>query len=161
MTEERLNILIIEDDECMRALIALHLTEAGYAVSEAEDALVAGRALLQRTPDLLIVDVSLPYMTGLDFVATLIADVAIPRIPVILMTEHEEFAAKADILGTECLVKPFVKTRLIEAVAATLVRAQRRDAKSPVAQPCDQASAGPPSARVPRPGRRALRPPAS
>ncbi len=104
----------------MRALLALHLSNAGYRVETAEDALVAGRRLLGATPDLLIVDIDLPYMSGIDFVATLLADSTLPYVPVVFITAHEQFAPQAQALGADFILKPFFKDRLLESVAKNL-----------------------------------------
>ncbi len=123
----RLNILVVDDDESMRALLKLHLSNAGYCVAEAEDALVAGRRILNWTPDLLIVDIDMPYMNGIDFVATLLADATMPYIPVIFITAHEELAHKAQALGADLIIKPFFKDRLLASVAKNIAKHQRSE----------------------------------
>ncbi len=124
----RLNVLVVDDDEAMRALLKLHLSNAGYCVALAEDALVAGRRILNWTPDLLIVDIDMPYMNGIDFVATLLADATIPYIPVIFVTAHEDYAPKAQALGADVIVKPFFKDRLLESVARNIAKHHGREA---------------------------------
>ncbi|MGQ0653169.1 MAG: response regulator [Betaproteobacteria bacterium] len=109
-------ILVVDDDEMMRALVEVHLRNEGYTVELAEDAVVAGRILLKRRPDLLLVDVEMPYWNGLDFAATLRADTSIPFFPIIVMTAHESCAQRARRLGLECLLKPFVKDDLLGLV---------------------------------------------
>jgi CheY-like chemotaxis protein len=117
----RRSILVVDDDESMRALAQVHLRNAGYEVSLAEDAVTAGRMLLESTPDLLIVDVDMPYMDGLEFAATLMADRTIPYIPVVFITAHEQFARQARVLEADCLIKPFLADQLFEVVARNLV----------------------------------------
>ncbi len=116
----RPNILVVDDDKSMRDLLQLHLANAGYNVALAEDAVVAGRMFLGSTPDLLLIDVDMPYLSGLDFVATLFADTTVPIIPVIFTTAHEYFAQYADALGADCLIKPILKSLLLETVAQNL-----------------------------------------
>lgn len=118
----RPNVLIVEDDPCMRQLMHLHLSNAGYRVTEAEDAVVAGHQLLKRTPDLLIVDVDLPYLSGVEFAAALLADATVPFVPLVFVTAHEELAAKAEALAADVLIKPFVKHKLLEVVARNIKR---------------------------------------
>ncbi len=113
----RQNILVVEDDGEMRDLLRLYLRNAGYAVTLAEDAAVAGRKLLDSHPDLIISDINLPYMSGLEFAAILMADATVPHVPVILISAHEKFAARAYALGADFIVKPFSRTQLLEAVA--------------------------------------------
>src|SRR4051794_28613397 len=98
-------ILIVDDDECMRELLQLHLRLAGYEVAAAEDAVVAGRMVLASPPDLLVVDVEMPYMSGVEFVATLVADQTVPHIPVIFLTATPHFEIQAAALGAGYLEK--------------------------------------------------------
>ena len=115
-------ILVVDDDESMRALIRLHLSAAGYRVVEAADAIVAGKCLLEHAPDLIIADVKMPYMDGIEFITALRADESIPYIPVIFVTAYEESADQAQALGSTVLVKPIVADELLKAVADTLAK---------------------------------------
>jgi len=125
---QRKTVLVIDDDRAIRELLKLHLVNAGYQVLVAEDAIVGGRELLERRPDLLIIDASLPYMSGIDFVATLIADQSLPAMPVIFITGREELSARAHALADACLVKPFLATDLLEVVERLVGRDLALDA---------------------------------
>lgn len=132
----RPNILVVDDDASMRELLQLHLTNAGYSVALADDAIAAGRMFLASTPDLLLIDISMPYMTGLDFVATVFADLTVPIIPAVFITAHEHFAQHAEITGADCLIKPVSVARLLETVARNLKAARRAEpieARKPLA----------------------------
>ena len=110
-------ILVVEDDESMRELLRLHLSSAGYAVEVAEDAITAGYALLKAPPDLLVCDVSMPHMDGLELVAALRADKAMPKVPVIFLTSDAEGEGRARELGvSEYLNKPVRLEELLAAV---------------------------------------------
>jgi DNA-binding response OmpR family regulator len=109
-------ILVVDDDECMRELLQLHLRIAGYDVDAAEDALVAGRMVLKSPPDLMLVDVQMPYMNGPQFVAALKADKTIPQIPVIFLTAMPNFEGRAAELGAGYLEKPCMADDLLRAV---------------------------------------------
>jgi DNA-binding response OmpR family regulator len=110
-------ILVVEDDESMRELLRLHLSSAGYAVEVAEDAIAAGYALLKAPPDLIICDVEMPHMDGIELVAALRADQAMPQVPVIFLTSDEEREGRARELGvTEYLNKPIRLEELLKAV---------------------------------------------
>jgi DNA-binding response OmpR family regulator len=122
-------ILVVDDDPCIRELMQLHLRRAGYRVRLAKDALIAGRMLLDDHPELLIVDVDLPYMSGQEFVATLVADQTIPHLPVLFLTADETFEPKAMALGADVLTKPCRADVLITCVERKLAenrRAQER-----------------------------------
>jgi DNA-binding response OmpR family regulator len=113
----RPTVLVVDDEESMRELVGLHLRNAGYEVVLAEDAIAAARRILKEPPDLLIVDVNLPYWSGPDFVATLRADSTLPRIPVLFITADETFVDQADAMCAACFVKPILKDRLLRAVS--------------------------------------------
>jgi DNA-binding response OmpR family regulator len=110
-------ILIVDDDASMRDLIALHLRAADYSVEQAEDAIAAGYQVLESPPDLIISDIGLPHMNGLQFVAALRADPATDLIPVIFLTATDEHYGRAKQLGrTEYLMKPTRGDVLLGAV---------------------------------------------
>jgi DNA-binding response OmpR family regulator len=119
-TAPRINILAVDDDESMRELLRLHLTNAGYVVTLAEDAIAAGHRMLRLPPDLMILDVDLPFLNGLDFAAALLCDATLASVPIIFISAHESFATRAEELGGEFLVKPFRKERLLDSVARRL-----------------------------------------
>ena len=110
-------ILVVEDEHVMRELLRLHLSSAGYAVQMAEDAITAGYALLQQPPDLVISDIEMPHMSGLDLLAALRAEETLARIPVIFLTSFEQGEDRARSLGAvEYLGKPIRLDELLAAV---------------------------------------------
>jgi len=110
-------ILVVEDDESMRELLRLHLSSAGFAVEVAEDAISAGYALLKSPPDLIVCDVSMPHMDGLELIAALRSDKAMPKVPVIFLTADAEGEGRARELGvSEYLSKPVRLEELLAAV---------------------------------------------
>ena len=111
-------ILVMDDDESMRELLRAHLAKAGYEVRVAEDAVVAGRAILEDRPDLILADVQMPYMDGLEFVGAVKSDPSVAAIPVILVTartDAEQIARKVGAVAY--FVKPVVADRLLAAIA--------------------------------------------
>jgi DNA-binding response OmpR family regulator len=113
-------ILVVDDDPCMRELLKLHLRSAGYEVAVAEDAVVAGRMILKSPPDLLVMDVGMPYMNGFEFVATLVADQTVPCVPVIFLTAAPHGEIRAAELGAGFLQKPCIADDLLTAVERRL-----------------------------------------
>jgi len=112
-----MNILAVEDDPVMAELLRLHLSHAGYVVTLAENAIAAGHRMLKSPPDLVILDVGLPYLNGLDFAATLLADATVAQVPIIFISADESFADRADRLGADFILKPIHKERLLASVA--------------------------------------------
>lgn len=111
-------ILVIDDDEYMRELLQLHLSNAGYDVLTAEDAVVAGHSVLRHRPDLILVDVEMPFMTGLEFVQALKADPSVCDIPVVFISSRDDCEDRAKELGARAfLQKPLLAEHLLATVA--------------------------------------------
>jgi CheY-like chemotaxis protein len=124
-------VVVIDDDQTLRTLVRLHLANAGYEVLEAADAVEGGYQVLRTSPDLVICDVNMPYMSGYEFVAALKSDPLTSRIPVVFLTVDDDVAAKAQKLGAAgYLRKPVTADRLLEVVGlvASSTVLQRRSA---------------------------------
>lgn len=115
------SILIVDDDPCILGLLRLHLQNAGYRVDIAEDAVVGGRLLLKHPPDLMIVDINMPYMDGLEFVQAVKSEQKLAHIPVIFLTINTEAKQRAMALGAAAfLTKPVRADQLLAAVGRQL-----------------------------------------
>ena len=110
-------IAVIDDDRFIRYLLDLHLRKAGYEVFAAEDAVAAGRVIVERTPDLILCDVDMPFMDGYEFVSALRADPTTRHIPVIFLTVNKNVGDRAKQLGAAHLVKPVMADELLRTVA--------------------------------------------
>ncbi len=111
-------ILIVDDDPTIRDLSRMHLSNAGYDVEVAPDAMAAGHIVLRSPPDLIIIDVNMPHMDGFEFVAALRADKSVPQIPVIFMTSEEEGEYRGKGLGAVgYITKPVRVDQLLMLVA--------------------------------------------
>jgi len=112
------SILVVDDDESIRELLSLHLSAAGYRVEVAADAIAAGYSVLRSAPDLILTDISMPHMTGFEFVAALRADKSVPQIPVIFLTSIEDGDLRGKELGAVgYITKPVRADRLLQLVA--------------------------------------------
>jgi len=115
---ERATIVVIDDDEMIRELVRLHLLNAGYEVLLAEDAVAAGRLIVEKSPTLILIDVNMPYMDGYEFTAALRADPHTRDIPVVFITADEDVAQRSKQLGAVAyLSKPVRADRLLEVVS--------------------------------------------
>jgi two-component system phosphate regulon response regulator PhoB len=135
----RRTILVVDDEPAIRELLQLELSAGGYDVVLAEDANAAARLVRDARPDLMVVDAHMPYVSGLDFVSAIIADSSMPWVPVIFITGRSELRSHAEALGSACLVKPFLSTRLIELVERVLHSQERLYAAAGIA--CGDGSA--------------------
>ncbi len=120
----RQTILIIEDDRDIASLIELHLRDAGYNAHVARDGEDGLRQAAERAPDLIILDLSLPGIEGLEVCRRLRSQ---PSYPLVLMltARSSEFDR---VLGLELgaddyLTKPFSVRELLARVKALLRRA--------------------------------------
>ena len=114
---KRPKVLVIDDDESMRALLRLHLTNDGYDVLLAEDAIVGGHLALSDAPDLILLDVQMPYMNGYELAAALKSDPMTRHIPVVFLTIDQNVAEQAGRIGIAgYLNKPLAVPRLLEVV---------------------------------------------
>jgi CheY-like chemotaxis protein len=109
-------IAVIDDDRFIRYLLDLHLRKAGYEVFAAEDAVAAGRVVVDKKPDVILCDVDMPFMDGYEFVSALRADPATRHIPVIFLTVNKS-SERSKQLGAGHLVKPVVADELLRTVA--------------------------------------------
>lgn len=112
-------ILVIDDERYMRDLMRLHLEMAGYEVQLAFDAVVGGRFLLAGyRPDLILVDIEMPHMTGLEFITAVKSDAATSSIPIIVVSSRDDAELEAKELGAvEFLAKPVRADQLLGTVA--------------------------------------------
>ena len=120
----KVKIAVIDDDRFIRYLLDLHLRNAGYEVFVAEDAVAAGRVILECTPDVILCDVDMPFMNGYEFVSALRADPATRHIPVIFLTVNTSLGEGAKQLGAGHLVKPVMADELLRTVAQFAPSAQ-------------------------------------
>lgn len=119
-TSGQLSILVADDDPSIRDLLRLHLENAGYTVVLAEDAIAAGHLVVRDPPDLLLLDVDMPYMTGFEFLEALRADPSLPKFPVVFLTAHPEAQDVAKVQGAGYLPKPIFLHQLLAEVARHL-----------------------------------------
>ena len=125
-------VLIVEDDADISALIAHYLEKAGYGAETVTD---GGRALTQARetpPDLVILDVMLPGLSGLDVCRGLRADNRTAALPIIMLTargEESERIIGLDMGADDYVVKPFSPSELVARVRALLRRAAPSPAK--------------------------------
>ena len=122
--QSRVKILVIDDDTAMLGLLKTHLEKAGYEVLLAEDGIAGGHLVLKASPDLIVVDVHMPYLSGYELVQALKTDPKTRHIPVVFLTADKQVEKRSRTLGAEAyLKKPLDTSRLLEVVALFTVGA--------------------------------------
>jgi DNA-binding response OmpR family regulator len=101
-------VLVVEDERALRATIAAFLEESGYEVAQAEDGQDALASLRTRLPDVVLVDLRLPTMSGTQFIQAMRADPRLAAVPVVILSADPYLADAAEALGARgALAKPF------------------------------------------------------
>jgi len=124
MSDTRARVLVVEDEESLAETVRYNLEREGYAVDLAAD----GRAGLERfhaaPPDLVILDVMLPTMSGLDVCRSIRAESAVPIIMLTAREEEADRVAGLEIGADDYVTKPFSMRELVARVRARLRRAR-------------------------------------
>ena len=111
-------VLIVDDAEAMRAVLRSILSRNGYEViGEAEDGEEAARMFTEQRPDIVLLDVMMPRMDGLETLKAILA--ADARAKVIMCTADGSREAVVDSLqagAVDFVIKPFSTERLLQAI---------------------------------------------
>lgn len=122
MSETASHILVVDDDEKLRRLLARYLTESGFIVATARDASDARDKLASAAFDLIILDLMMPGESGLDFAATLRRTSIVPILMLTAMGEPEDRIAGLERGADDYLTKPFEPKELVLRVNNILRR---------------------------------------
>lgn len=116
------NILIIEDDPNIRKLVRVNLVKRGYTVSEAEDSHQAMAIFQAETVDLVLLDMVLPGLSGVDICVWIRARSDVPIIILSVQSEEDLKVAALDAGADDYVTKPFGQEELLARVRAFLRR---------------------------------------
>jgi len=120
-------VLLAEDDPDIRDLVTFKLRQQGYEVRAFQDGLSALASARDEVPDLALLDVTMPGMSGLDVCRELRADPATANLPIILLTaraQESDIETGFSIGADDYVVKPFSPRELVSRVQAVLARIQ-------------------------------------
>ncbi|MCG8371741.1 MAG: phosphate regulon transcriptional regulator PhoB [Proteobacteria bacterium] len=118
-------ILIVEDEQPIREMIAFHLSRAGFETVEAADARSARRLLADERPDLALIDWMLPDASGLELTRMLKRDRSFEDLAIVMLTARAEERDKISGLeggADDYVTKPFSPRELIARINAVLRR---------------------------------------
>lgn len=116
-------ILIAEDEPDIRELVAFTLRFAGHEVTTASNGEEALHQALQVIPDLILMDVRMPKMTGYDACRAMKLEPAIKEIPVVFLSakgQDSEIQTGIEAGAEDYLLKPFAPDQLVERVKTIL-----------------------------------------
>lgn len=131
----RHTILVVDDETSIREMLVISLESAGYNVLQAENAKNAHSLVLDKHPDLILLDWMMPVTTGLELLRRLKRDEMTDHIPVIMLTAKAEESSKISGLDSgadDYIAKPFSPRELLSRVKAILRRVSREELKDTI-----------------------------
>ena len=138
-------ILIVEDEQPIREMLAFHLSRAGFETLEAPDSRTARRLLADDRPDLALIDWMLPDSSGLELTRMLKRDKDFDDLAIIMLTARAEERDKISGLdggADDYITKPFSPRELVSRINAVLRRGTKALEESVVAGVLELDSAG-------------------
>ena len=112
-------ILIAEDDRDIRELIVISLTYAGYEVVSASDGQQAVDLIIEETPDLIMLDVRMPRLTGFEALEQIKERPEFKDTPVVILSakgQEAEIQKGLDLGANQYILKPFSPDELIKKI---------------------------------------------
>lgn len=122
---DRKTILVVDDEQDLLDLIEYNLKKEGFDVLKAEDGLEGIDVARKHRPDLVLLDIMMPKMDGLEVVERMRSDKKIKRIPIIFLTARGDEKTEVEGLdkgGDDYITKPISTTKLISRIKAVLRR---------------------------------------
>lgn len=118
-------ILVVDDEPTIRILIRAALEGTGYRVLEAADGTSALQMACSQRPDLILLDIALPHLSGLEVCRRLKEDPATAATPILLLTGFVQEAERqaAEEVGAQAFIaKPFSPATLVAQIDNALLR---------------------------------------
>jgi two-component system phosphate regulon response regulator PhoB len=135
ITMPKHTVLIVDDEAAIRDMLCIALEAADFNVLDAENAQQAHAAIIDKQPDLVLLDWMMPGTTGLELLRRLKRDDLTAKIPVIMLTAKAEEDSKIsglDAGADDFIPKPFSPRELISRVKAVLRRVGREELQEPI-----------------------------
>ena len=125
------NVLVIEDDPGIARVVRLYLEQDGHQVATAGDGVAGLKLARQCDPDLIVLDLMLPRLDGMEICRALRAESNVPIIMVTARVSEGDRLAGLDLGADDYVLKPFSPRELAARVRAVLRRTARTAAADP------------------------------
>jgi DNA-binding response OmpR family regulator len=128
-------ILVVEDEPDLRSLLDRSLEDAGYRVSLAEDGIEALEKAMTEPLDLVLLDLMIPHIDGIEVCRRLKRDSRTARVPVIMLTARQEPVDRItglELGADDYVTKPFNLRELVLRVGAVLSRSRGERGRSAI-----------------------------
>jgi two-component system, chemotaxis family, chemotaxis protein CheY len=116
-------VLTVDDSAAMRDLVAITLQQAGFDVSQAKDGLEALSMARGAQFDLVLADLNMPNMDGIELIRALRADEAYRTTPILMLTTESDLTKRREgktAGATGWIVKPFFPDQLVASLHRAL-----------------------------------------
>ena len=133
----RKTVLVVDDNGPFRTLCRTNLEDAGFRVLEARDGGEALASIRAEHPDVILLDIMMPGISGWEVTSALLADRSTDQIPIIFISARREISdrMRAFDLGAQAyLTKPFDPAVLAETVATVLGQIERGERDAALAE---------------------------
>jgi len=131
-------ILVVDDEQQIVQLVRDYLEHAGFAVATADDGPTALRIARERHPDLVVLDLGLPGLDGLDVTRSLRRDSATPIIMLTARSEESDKLVGLELGADDYVTKPFSPKELVARVRSVLRRTEGMQVQSEVIRVGDE-----------------------
>lgn len=121
------SLLFIEDDDGIRVALSMALEDEGYEVRQAPNGAEGLAAFRRRTPDLVLLDLRLPDMSGFDVCRSLRSESIVPIIMITAQTDTHDMVAGLEAGADDYVTKPVVPKELAARIRASLRRVHLHD----------------------------------
>ncbi|MFM9371370.1 response regulator transcription factor [Streptomyces sp. Da 82-17] len=129
---DRALVLVVDDDPTVAEVVAGYLDRAGYAVDRAADGPAALRLAAARRPDLVVLDLMLPGMDGLEVCRRLRADGPVPVVMLTARGDEDDRINGLEVGADDYVTKPFSPRELVLRVASVLRRSRPAEGTRPL-----------------------------
>ncbi|MDX8530612.1 response regulator transcription factor [Mesorhizobium sp. VK25A] len=133
MTNRTVSILVVDDEPPIRKLLRVGLSSQGYAVSEAPSAKAALELMQAERPDLILLDLGLPGMTGLDLLGKWRGEgLDIPVVILSSRTDEAGIVSALEVGADDYVTKPFGMNELVARIRVALRHKFQQQGEKPV-----------------------------
>lgn len=127
MTDDKALVMIADDEEDIKIILSMYLENMGYDIVTAYDGLDALACAKERKPDIILMDIMMPVLDGIEVTRQIKASEELKDIPVVMLTAaaHSGMVEKAMAAGAEdYIAKPFEPEKVHEVIQNILNKSQ-------------------------------------
>ncbi len=124
-------VLVVEDDQTLLSVLKYNLTKEGYSVTTATDGIQALEAARKDKPDLIVLDIMLPKMSGFEVCRILRKEMTVPILMLTAKDDEIDKIAGLDMGADDYMTKPFSLRELLARVRAMLRRVEMQAPAAP------------------------------